>query len=218
MVVSGSMGVVVMKFPPIEWSCLSSLGLAGDSSIGADDMGAVVVSPPPPKIVLAALKAAQTSPPPDIDEDRPGYIKAVRDILLDATDWTQASDSTLSQVEREAWASWREGVREVPGADAGSGDVPWPTPPSPNPMAVPKSATVWQVLTWLRTSKGKTLADVEEAIASIPDQATRDQATIDLRHASEFFRDDALLNSIAMAWGIDLDQAFREAAAIERVR
>lgn len=206
------------RFPPVEWSCLEALGLPVDASISVDDMGSIVVSPPPPKIVAAVLRASNSRGLPDFELDRSAYVKALRDVLLSESDWTQAADSPASQVEREAWAAWRESVRAVPDADSGDGPVAWPSPPVVTASCVPKSATVWQVLTWLRSVKGKTLADVNDAIASIPDAAMRDQATIDLRHASEFFRDDPLLASIAYDWGIDLDQAFREAAMIQRAR
>jgi hypothetical protein len=204
-----------MRCPPIEWSDMIALGMPPEASVTVSGEE-VKVSPEPSPLLSSVMRSPAISLVPHIEEDRIGYVSSLKGILLSETNWTQASDAPLSQVEREAWASWRESVREV--SDSGSGPVQWPAPPIVSDTAVPKSATVWQVLTWLRAVKGKSLSDVEDAIAAIQDQDVRNQATIDLRHASEFFRDDPLLASIAQAWEIDLDQAFREAALIQRVR
>ena len=206
-----------MKSPPVEWSDLVTLGMTSGASI-SDNGDSITIDPSPPKIVSYVLRAAKATPLPDIDADRIGYIKGLRDILLSETDWTQSTDSALSQVQREAWATWREAVRGVPDADEGSGPIAWPSPPVVTALAVPKSAPVWSILTWLRANKGKKYSDFVAAIDSIGDEASREQARIDLLFAAEFYRDDPLLITIGQAWGVDLDQAFREAVQITRAR
>jgi hypothetical protein len=205
-----------VRNPPIEWSDLVSLGMSPGASFSTDGE-TISVDPPPPKIVAAALRSAAVTPLPDRDSERLAYIKALRDILLAETDWTQISAS-LPQVQAEAWAAWRAIVIGVPDADQGSGPIAWPAPPVVTPAAVPKSAPVWCLLTWLRMNHEKTLSDFVSAVDSIQDEATREQARLDLFFAADFYRDDTLLIAIGQAWGVDLDQAFREAVEIARVR
>jgi hypothetical protein len=51
------------------------------------------------------------------------YFKIPRDYLLQATDWTQLPDVDLTQEQKDAWAAYRQSLREV---TMGS---KWPTPP-----------------------------------------------------------------------------------------
>ena len=50
----------------------------------------------------------------------------MRNWLLDKTDWTQVSDNELTQEEREAWAVYRQSLRNI---KAETIEFEWPVPP-----------------------------------------------------------------------------------------
>lgn len=62
----------------------------------------------------------------------PGLIRERRAFLLAGSDWTQVTDSPLTQSQKTAWATYRQALRDLPD-DQGSvnsfADVAWPTPP-----------------------------------------------------------------------------------------
>jgi len=192
--------------------------MSATASVGSDG-DTVIIDPAPPKLVAAILRAATVTPLPDLSFDRIGYAKALRDVLLAETDWTQASDSPLSQVQREAWAAWRETVRGVPDADTGSGAIAWPSPPVVTAAAVPESVTRWQLRTWLLRSLGVTPAAVSSLIAGIQDAATRAQAEIDWADSPIVRRGHPLIDTLGGALGLtaaQIDEGFRQAAALEQ--
>jgi hypothetical protein len=51
----------------------------------------------------------------------------IRNFLLTQTDWTQVSDNALTQEEKDAWAIYRQALREI---DIQNPHPVWPTPPS----------------------------------------------------------------------------------------
>jgi len=53
--------------------------------------------------------------------------RAERNRLLAETDWTQVADSP---VDAEAWASYRQALRDIPQQAGFPTDVTWPTKPS----------------------------------------------------------------------------------------
>jgi len=57
------------------------------------------------------------------------YLRHVRDILIGLTDWTQAVDSPLTQEQQQAWAAYRQSLRDLPAAWNGEGSIPWPQTP-----------------------------------------------------------------------------------------
>lgn len=71
-----------------------------------------------------------TAPDPDVaerwareaDERRAARARARRNVLLAASDWTQAADAPLAAAQREAWAAYRQQLRDNPAG-------PWPDPP-----------------------------------------------------------------------------------------
>lgn len=115
-----------MRTPPIEWEDLWTLGLPADAVLTSDG-AALTVTPKPPKLVAKLLVAAMASPPPE--GDRMAYLRHVRDLLMGCTDWTQAVDSPLSEEQREAWAAYRQALRNLPQAYSGDGPIPWPVAP-----------------------------------------------------------------------------------------
>jgi hypothetical protein len=56
-------------------------------------------------------------------------VRAERDRLLSVCDWTQVADAPLAADEREAWADYRQALRDVPQDFATPDDVVWPTAP-----------------------------------------------------------------------------------------
>ena len=54
-------------------------------------------------------------------------VRAERDRLLAASDWTQVADAP---VDSAAWAVYRQALRDVPQDYATPDAVVWPTPPS----------------------------------------------------------------------------------------
>ena len=110
----------------MEWQDLLALGLPIDASISFDGQ-AVFVTPTPPKLVGKLIVAAMASPPPE--GDRLAYLRHVRDLLMGLTDWTQAADAPLTDEQREAWAAYRQALRNLPQAYSGEGPIPWPTAP-----------------------------------------------------------------------------------------
>jgi len=58
------------------------------------------------------------------------YLKSIRqkrNELLQTTDWTVGNDSPLTQQQKEAWASYRQQLRDI--TKQPIGNIVWPTPP-----------------------------------------------------------------------------------------
>jgi hypothetical protein len=53
-------------------------------------------------------------------------IRAQRNALLDASDWTQVFDAPI---DRAAWAAYRQALREVPEQEGFPANVVWPNKP-----------------------------------------------------------------------------------------
>ena len=56
-------------------------------------------------------------------------LRTTRDHELHQSDWTQANDSPLSNVEKEEWAAWRRALRDLPSATAQPDNPVWPEKP-----------------------------------------------------------------------------------------
>lgn len=60
-------------------------------------------------------------------------LRAVRDELLTSCDWTQVTDSPLTESKRAEWATYRTALRNLPSSNSSTTsieDVTWPTEPS----------------------------------------------------------------------------------------
>jgi hypothetical protein len=57
------------------------------------------------------------------------HVRRERDERLTASDWTQMSDSPLSETQRAAWAAYRQALRDLPSVYSGEGPIPWPVAP-----------------------------------------------------------------------------------------
>jgi len=65
--------------------------------------------------------AAYVEPAPTADQ-----VRAERDALLAASDWTQVADAPVDQA---AWATYRQALRDVPSQIGFPENVEWPSEP-----------------------------------------------------------------------------------------
>ena len=56
-------------------------------------------------------------------------MRAVRDRLLTECDWTQLPDAALTAEQREAWAAYRQALRDLPQTFEDPVTVVWPVKP-----------------------------------------------------------------------------------------
>jgi len=62
----------------------------------------------------------------DLDFSR---VRSDRDGLLTGCDWTQVSDSPLTDEKKAEWAAYRQELRDLPANFSKVSEVVWPTPP-----------------------------------------------------------------------------------------
>lgn len=72
-----------------------------------------------------AWKAEQ----PDPSEQLAVEVRAQRDALLSACDWTQMPDSPLSEEEKAAYQTYRQALRDVPQQEGFPETISWPEEP-----------------------------------------------------------------------------------------
>ena len=53
-------------------------------------------------------------------------VREERNAKLSASDWTQVADAP---VDRQAWAIYRQALRDLPSVYSGEGPIPWPVAP-----------------------------------------------------------------------------------------
>lgn len=56
-------------------------------------------------------------------------VRAQRGKLLADSDWTQVTDSPLTTEQKQAWADYRQALRDIPEDYGDPGAVAWPEPP-----------------------------------------------------------------------------------------
>ncbi len=70
----------------------------------------------------------------DFDGDTPEaqtqMMKWHRDGLLASSDWTQSPDSPLSDSDRQAWATYRQALRDFPSTWTPGPTAEFPDPPT----------------------------------------------------------------------------------------
>ena len=64
-----------------------------------------------------------------IDADAGASVRAERDKKLTASDWTQMTDSPLSDSDKTAWATYRQSLRDLPTASGFPHTMTWPEEP-----------------------------------------------------------------------------------------
>lgn len=56
-------------------------------------------------------------------------VRAERDRLLSESDWTQVADAPLTASEKQAWADYRQALRDVPQTQEDPHSIVWPDAP-----------------------------------------------------------------------------------------
>jgi hypothetical protein len=103
--------ILTARWPGAAWS------LNGDSYEGLDWLDDA------PKPTLDELEAAW----PEIQSDRAwAQVRAERDTLLAACDWTQVADAP---VDAQVWADYRQALRDVPQDFSSPDEVVFPAVP-----------------------------------------------------------------------------------------
>ncbi len=59
-----------------------------------------------------------------------GALRNVRDILLRESDWTQFTDSPLSESKKNEWKIYRQTLRDLPATESDPENATFPTLPS----------------------------------------------------------------------------------------
>lgn len=68
--------------------------------------------------------------PPPAAQVTGDEVRAQRDRLLSASDWTQLADAPLSAAQRQAWASYRAALRALPSQPGFPAEIAWPEVPT----------------------------------------------------------------------------------------
>jgi len=96
--------------------------------------GCVETAPPPTTDEQLArwdgtVWAVEDVPTPETEPEPVDPVvaaRAERDSLLTASDWTQVADAP---VDKAAWATYRQALRDIPAQADFPNTVPWPTKP-----------------------------------------------------------------------------------------
>ena len=104
--------VLTRNYPGAEWS------------LNGDDYAGLVWHSDTPMPSQEELDAAWPAVRDALAWDR---VRAERDRLLAASDWTQVADAP---VDAAAWAAYRQALRDVPQDYTTPEDVVWPIPPA----------------------------------------------------------------------------------------
>ena len=59
-----------------------------------------------------------------------GALRHMRDILLRESDWTQFTDSPLSDSKKNDWKTYRQNLRDLPATESDPENVTFPTRPT----------------------------------------------------------------------------------------
>ena len=64
-----------------------------------------------------------------VDADAARTVRKDRNLKLAQSDWTQFTDSPLSDSDKTAWAAYRQSLRDITAADGFPHNITWPTEP-----------------------------------------------------------------------------------------
>ena len=59
-----------------------------------------------------------------------GALRHYRDTLLRESDWTQFTDSPLTDSKKTEWKTYRQGLRDLPATESDPENATFPTKPS----------------------------------------------------------------------------------------
>lgn len=77
----------------------------------------------PPEVLVKDI------PPSIVAEQEKQKILATRGQLLSASDWTQMPDSPFTKAKKEAWAVYRQALRDVTSQSGFPTSITWPVAP-----------------------------------------------------------------------------------------
>lgn len=63
------------------------------------------------------------------DSEEAVKVRASRNQLLKDSDWTQLDDTPLDNAKKMAWATYRQGLRDIPDQAGFPWGIQWPTQP-----------------------------------------------------------------------------------------
>ena len=64
-----------------------------------------------------------------IDAQAADNVRQTRDTKLSESDWTQLTDTQLSEAVAAEWTTYRQALRDIPSAESFPHDVTWPEQP-----------------------------------------------------------------------------------------
>lgn len=76
-----------------------------------------------------AESAPVSTVPEPTEEQQEMQVRAARNSLLDLCDWTQLPDAPLTEEQKQAWAEYRQALRDVPEQAGFPDTVIWPFAP-----------------------------------------------------------------------------------------
>jgi hypothetical protein len=66
---------------------------------------------------------------PNNNQEKMAVLRQLRNELLAKCDWTQVNDNQLSDVQKRAWAAYRQQLRELPEVVHDLNNIQWPIAP-----------------------------------------------------------------------------------------
>lgn len=123
---------IVPLTPGIRLEVPEGLSWSDVKGVQAED-GSVTLEADPLK-VQAKLDAAWTQ------------LRAERNRRLAATDWTQLADAHLSQEKKDAWAAYRQELRDLPDETQDPTAPEWPLDPTQVAQVAPSGSRLSSLL------------------------------------------------------------------------
>lgn len=106
---------------------LSKKYLHAEWTITGDNYNSLVwYSSSIPKPTEAELRAFDAEVSLELRWD---IVRKKRNRLLESSDWTQLMDCPLGTAQKDAWTTYRQGLRDIPQQGVEPEQVVWPTQP-----------------------------------------------------------------------------------------
>ncbi len=99
--------------------------------ISAEEHAALLAAQSAGKLIRtdSAGHPVAVDPPPPSDAEMAAAIRAERNRLIAASDWTQLPDAPLAAAQKAAWSAYRQALRDVTGQETFPFSVVWPAAP-----------------------------------------------------------------------------------------
>lgn len=115
--------------PTAEWLAANSCKKVNTFKAHDQDTEVLVSASPYVEgdyVYLVAVRSKTTEEVQQTQESKAAQLRAQRNALLAQTDWTQVADS---QVDKDAWAAYRQELRDISAQETFPDSVTWPTSP-----------------------------------------------------------------------------------------